>query len=48
MKVTVKDKEGLQTHATESENAATEYVNNISATERQFTMKVKFDFNNIT
>lgn len=41
MKVTVKDKEGLQTHATESENAATEYVNNISATERQFTMKVE-------
>ena len=41
MKVTVKDKEGLQTHATESENAAAEYVNNISATERQFTMKVE-------
>ena len=41
MKVTVKDKEGLQTHATESENSAAEYVNNISATERQFTMKVE-------
>lgn len=40
MKVTIKDKAGLQAHATDSENAASVYVNNISATERQFEIKV--------